>query len=171
MDKQLNFLNIFDENDYKKDALENDPAEFDKRELAHAKQLEDFLRDVEVNKNSFELVDFEPFLQDINQYHQRFKSFRQEFEAAKPGSEKENIYKKMVSPGTEDEPEFRGVAKLYLIYLEKLKEHNAKTRKESANIYQKKKHPKETRNNTFWSTPKYDQGKDAASGAYLDYKE
>jgi hypothetical protein len=207
MDKQLNFLNIFDEEGHKKDAidevegagvlnmdadideknvLENDPSAFDEFEqsqkeeanrltqeserLAGQKKLEMFLLDFKDRQSSLSLSDFDPFLIDLDNYDKRFQSFREQLQVAKPGLEKETIYRKIVSPHIEDEPEFRTIAALYLIYLEKLKEFRAQTKQPSSEVDQRIKTPKKKRN-TFWGSSKLDQGKDAAAGAYLDYKD
>jgi hypothetical protein len=210
MEKQLNFLNIFDEEGKKKadktdevderkgikdnedidkkDVLENDPIAFDQFEAqqkeeanrliqeseraAYQKQLEVFLIEINEKRGEISLSDFDPFLSDLKHYHERFESFRKDLQEAKPGLEKERIYRKIVSPSTEDEPEFRAIAALYLIYLEKIKELTRSAKQKEVPVKKKRAYkPKKRKEKGFWNTPKFDQGKDAAAGAYLDYKE
>lgn len=213
MDKQLNFLNIFDGEKHKKDTtdevekagglnmdadiddkdvLENDPVEFNKfeneqreeaeslmrvdeeagdRDEGQRKELESFLLGMRGRMDELSLSDFEPFLGELNNYHERFQSFRKQYEAAKPGLEKEIIYKKMVSPNTEDEPEWRNIAALYLIYLKKLKEFKFNNITPASRDLEKEARPKSREKSNYWKTPKLDQGKDAAAGAYLEYRD
>jgi hypothetical protein len=207
MEKQLNFLNIFDEEVERekaaqnnaieksaledideKDILENDPIAFDQFEAkqkeeanrliqeseraAHQKILEDFLIEINERRGEISLLDFNPFLSDLRQYHERFQSFKQALQNAKPGLDKETIYRKIVSPNTEDEPQFRNIASLYLIYLEKIKELKPKIATKEK-IFKKKRSykPQNIKQENFWHKPKLNQGKDAAAGNYLDYKE
>jgi len=204
MEKQLNFLNIFDEKDQKKirkddaeenegidvnnvreekkDILEIDPIEFDKfevqqkeaadrlvrenKEASHQNDLDDFLVNIKDRRHSLQLSDFEPFLEDLSRYHERFESFKKQYNEVKPGLDKERVYKKIISPNTEDASEFKNIATLYLIYLEKLEASKLKNQKQIPDTVNKRRRFSKRKD-----YPELDKGKDAAAGAYLDYRE
>lgn len=188
MEKQLNFLNIFDGKDEegevnkKEDVgaklkeqkeVEMDRSEQENENNEHQVQLEHLLVRINEDKDSLRLSDFQPFLSELKEYHERFQSFKRALQEAKPGLDKERIYRKIVNPSAEDEPEFRAIATLYLAYLEKLKEPKVKDRS-GAPMTNKEKTTRGRKSgvkSTFWSSPKFNRGKDAAAGAYLDYKE
>ncbi len=209
MDKQLNFINIFEKNggdqDISKeelnkeliddvqisddpDVLDNDPIEFDlfekkqkeeaerlTQEMANSKRqikLKTFLEESRGKINELDLSDFSPFLIDLQKYHERFQLFKKQYEEAVNGSDKENIYKKIVSPETEDEPEFRDIAALYRIYIKKFSKHTFSAGSQVPHLTPKEQvRPKIGNRSEFWSTPKTNQGKDAAAGSYLEEKE
>jgi hypothetical protein len=91
---------------------------------------------------------FEDFLPEIEAYHQRMNSFKIEHDQAPAGEQKNKLYEILVAPQILDEEKYRDSARLYLNYLEAVKQESKeqisqfkfqKKNKKTANIVKKNK--------------------------------
>lgn len=139
--KQLDFLSIFDhveENDNnirpENDGVDRGGFKIESSADDSVAGAADFLEDESKIKKIRELKDrlsrlsrppkisdFDDFLPELKAYGLRMESFRKDKEAAATPAEKEKIYYKIVNPDVNDEPSYRPLAALYLLYLEALK--------------------------------------------------
>ena len=149
-DKQLDFFNIFDEvsknprkvssakNEEKteenKEKPDREAEEKAKLELSK-KQIEKQLEEKKEFRNNFLKIlsegrlniilieDFEEFLPEIRAYAKRIASFKEEYDK-RDGTNKSEIYNKLVWPDSYDNPKYREIAFLYVNYV-KIKQRSA----------------------------------------------
>lgn len=156
-EKQLNFLNIFETSDKKERSPlpeeesrsafdENDhedPTTFDLEEQRLREEAE-LISKKEGERAELELEqrqqllysslplrssDFNIVLPEIKNYAERFRSYRARYQEARL-EDKAALYPRLVWPDTYEEPEYRESARLYLNYLEVVKQERAAQQRE-----------------------------------------
>ena len=177
------------------DLEENDPLVFEEAEKRRRLEAEAIMKQQEVvqqqldlenlrfkilnNQAELSLSDFTPFMGEIEAYQKRLSNFRQAYEVAKNGPDKEALYRKLVSPQLEDEEAFRESALLWMRYVALQKERSINFDNLQGELKRKNKEKKKKnvvknyiqKKNTWWQTPNKRAGKDAAAGEYLDEVE
>jgi len=179
------------------DLEENDPLVFEEAEKRRRLEAEAIMKQQEVaqkqldlenlrfkilnNQEELGLSDFAPFMGEIEAYQKRLSNFRQAYEVAKNGPDKEALYRKLVSPQLEEEEDFRESALLYMRYERLLKNKKASKEYNTKYSFPQKAKYKQKKNVTakelkkarssFERVPNKRAGKDAAAGEYLDQDE
>jgi hypothetical protein len=108
-EKQLDFLDIFP-------AAGNNTTD-SRQQKIQAAEMENRRLSLLTTDKILKLDDFAEFMPEIEAYALRLASFKQAYQQANPGRDKENLYWKMIDPHIHDEANYRDSARLYLRYL------------------------------------------------------